>query len=192
MCAFGRLWIFRFVHLWIFALVCSVKSFIPHGRHFTIQIMDGRVYIFSVLNIDLNSAYIVNYRDFPFSIPGFSGFSGFAGPRDVPARARKRGGYPLIRVGRRDSMIREKAIAMMMSIAGRVQASAYPQIDTLPRVKRAKQVAGMMPASVVLPAGSDDGFMKESPLVSGEVLLPASCSYQESGREGYMFYEFSL
>lgn len=68
-------------------------------------------------------------------------------------------------------MIRENVIAMM-SAAGRKQASAFPQKDTLPMVKRAKQDAGMMPAIAVLPVNSGDGVMKGSPLLSGGSLRP--------------------
>lgn len=43
-----------------------MKSFIPHGRLFTNQIMDGLIYIFNDLNIDLKVANIeltIDYGD---------------------------------------------------------------------------------------------------------------------------------
>ncbi|MDP3565350.1 MAG: hypothetical protein Q8R70_12770 [Methanoregula sp.] len=66
-----------------------MKSFIPHGRLFTNQIMDGDVYSFNDLNIDLKKSNIVIYRErFRNVFTGILTGPGIMGPqeKEVPGK----------------------------------------------------------------------------------------------------------
>jgi hypothetical protein len=56
-------------------------------------------------------------------------------------------------------MIRVKATVIMMRTPGSREKSGYPRTDTLPRVKRDKQAAGITLVTTLLPIKSSDCVM---------------------------------